>query len=147
MLSVSGVSNANMARPVNFGNVQKTDRAEEATYIDKNNQEDSVEIQHLEGAHNLTKADKQEILKKARQTAAGWSIFGSQFSLLYFALRSDKTIAKKYDLDVEKDKKLINQIKRQQTLATLPSLVIGVGGLASYIYCKITDPDTINVAE
>ena len=46
------------------------------------------------------KGHKQEILQKARQTAAGWSVFGEAISTLYFGLRSNKAVAKKYNLKV-----------------------------------------------
>lgn len=67
---------------------------------------------------------------------------------MYYALRSDKTIAKKFDLDLKEDKKLIKQIKRDQTLATLPAVVPGLGSagaLVAYIYCKNQDPEDIKV--
>ena len=59
-----------------------------------------------ENANNektLTKREKQEIIKKANATASGWAIFFPLLSTAYFALRSDKTIADKYNLDVNKD--------------------------------------------
>ena len=85
-------------------------------------------------------------MAKARAKAAGWSILGEVISTLYYGLRSDKTVAKKYDLDPEKDRKFIKKIKRDQIVATLPGFVFPVfGGLIAYIYCKNQDPSEINV--
>ena len=152
MVAVSGVSNYS---PVNYVNFRgKTEKAEaladnqEILAMKAEMPEDSFEVQHKEGKRELTKADKQAIIQKARAKAAGWSIFGEGFSTLYYALRSDKTIAKKFDLDLKEDKKLIKQIKRDQTLATLPAVVPGLGSagaLVAYIYCKNQDPEDIKV--
>ena len=152
MVAVSGVSNYSPVNYVNFrGKAEKTEALadnQEILAMKAEMPEDSFEIQHKEGKRELTKADKQEIIQKARAKAAGWSIFGEGFSTLYYALRSDKTIAKKFDLDLKEDKKLIKQIKRDQTLATLPAVVPGLGSagaLVAYIYCKKQDPEDIKV--
>ena len=152
MLAVSGVSNYSPVNYVNFrGKAEKAEALadnQEILAMKAEMPEDSFEVQHKEGKRELTKADKQEIIQKARAKAAGWSIFGEGFSTLYYALRSDKTIAKKFDLDLKEDKKLIKQIKRDQTLATLPAVVPGLGSagaLVAYIYCKNQDPEDIKV--
>lgn len=152
MVAVSGVSNYSPVNYVNFrGKAEKPEALadnQEILAMKAEMPEDSFEIQHKEGKRELTKADKQEIIQKARAKAAGWSIFGEGFSTLYYALRSDKTIAKKFDLDLKEDKKLIKQIKRDQTLATLPAVVPGLGSagaLVAYIYCKNQDPEDIKV--
>ena len=152
MVAVSGVSNYSPVNYVNFrGKAEKTEALadnQEILAMKAEMPEDSFEVQHKEGKRELTKADKQEIIQKARAKAAGWSIFGEGFSTLYYALRSDKTIAKKFDLDLKEDKKLIKQIKRDQTLATLPAVVPGLGSagaLVAYIYCKNQDPEDIKV--
>ena len=152
MVAVSGVSNYSPVNYVNFrGKAEKTEALadnQEILAMKAEMPEDSFEIQHKDGKRELTKADKQEIIQKARAKAAGWSIFGEGFSTLYYALRSDKTIAKKFDLDLKEDKKLIKQIKRDQTLATLPAVVPGLGSagaLVAYIYCKNQDPEDIKV--
>ena len=152
MVAVSGVSNYSPANYVNFrGKAEKTEALadnQEILAMKAEMPEDSFEVQHKEGKRELTKADKQEIIQKARAKAAGWSIFGEGLSTLYYALRSDKTIAKKFDLDLKEDKKLIKQIKRDQTLATLPAVVPGLGSagaLVAYIYCKNQDPEDIKV--
>ena len=152
MVAVSGVSNYSPVNYVNFrGKAEKAEALadnQEILAMKAEMPEDSFEIQHKEGKRELTKADKQAIIQKARAQAAGWSIFGEGFSTLYYALRSDKTIAKKFDLDLKEDKKLIKQIKRDQTLATLPAVVPGLGSagaLVAYIYCKNQDPEDIKV--
>ena len=152
MVAVSGVSNYSPVNYVNFrGKAEKAEALadnQEILAMKAEMPEDSFEVQHKEGKRELTKADKQEIIQKARAKAAGWSIFGEGFSTLYYALRSDKTIAKKFDLDLNEDKKLIKQIKRDQTLATLPAVVPGLGSagaLVAYIYCKNQDPEDIKV--
>ena len=152
MVAVSGVSNYSPVNNVHFrGKAEKAEALadnQEILAIKAEMPEDSFEIQHKEGKRELTKADKQEIIQKARAKAAGRSIFGEGFSTLYYALRSDKTIAKKFDLDLKEDKKLIKQIKRDQTLATLPAVVPGLGSagaLVAYIYCKNQDPEDIKV--
>lgn len=93
----------------------------------------------------LSKEDKQAIMKKARKTAAGWSILGNLISTAYFGLRSDATIAKKYNLDVEKDKDFIKEIKSQQVVQTIPSLLFNVGGIAAWIYNAAKNPDKLDV--
>lgn len=152
MVAVSGVSNYSPVNYVNFrGKAEKAEALadnQEILAMKAEMPEDSFEVQHKEGKRELTKADKQVIIQKARAKAAGWSIFGEGFSTLYYALRSDKTIAKKFDLDLKEDKKLIKQIKRDQTLATLPAVVPGLGSagaLVAYIYCKNQDPEDIKV--
>ena len=152
MVAASGVSNYSPVNYVNFrGKAEKAEALadnQEILAMKAEMPEDSFEVQHKEGKRELTKADKQEIIQKARAKAAGWSIFGEGFSTLYYALRSDKTIAKKFDLDLKEDKKLIKQIKRDQTLATLPAVVPGLGSagaLVAYIYCKNQDPEDIKV--
>ena len=152
MVAVSRVSNYSPVNYVNFrGKAEKTEALadnQEILAMKAEMPEDSFEIQHKEGKRELTKADKQAIIQKARAKAAGCSIFGEGFGTLYYALRSDKTIAKKFDLDLKEDKKLIKQIKRDQTLATLPAVVPGLGSagaLVAYIYCKNQDPEDIKV--
>ncbi len=128
----------------------KSEKVENTNLLKEEAPNDSVEFQHKKEGKELTKEDKQEIVRSARTDAAGWSIIGGELSLLYFALRSDKTVAKKYDLDAEKDKKLIKQIKREQTLWTLPGLIQGVGLIPSIVawsYNKNMDPSKIKVDE
>lgn len=94
----------------------------------------------------MSKEDKQEILQKAKTKAAGWSVFGEIFSTLYYGLRSDKTVAKKYDLDPEKDKDFVKQIKREQVISTLPgALLPGGGGVIAWLYNKTRDASKLDV--
>lgn len=146
MLSVSGISGISNASRVNFcSEVEKTEEVANAKPIDEE-VGDSLELKHKKGSHELTKADKQQILSKARAKAAGWSILGEFVSTIYYGLRSDKTVAKKYDLDPEKDKAFIKKIKRDQMIATLPgALIPSVGGIFAYLYCKNQDTSKIDV--
>lgn len=76
-----------------------------------------------EDKSELSKEEKQEILKKATAKAAGWAVLFGIFDTAYYGLRRDKTVAKRFDLDVEKDKNFIKQIKKEQVKATLPSVI------------------------
>lgn len=94
---------------------------------------DTVEIAKEEKPE-LTNEEKQKMLKHARQKAAGWALFGGIFSTLYYGLRSNKTIAEKFNLDPQRDKDLIKQIKNDQTVWTLPGAFLPfAGGLIAYI--------------
>ncbi|MBR3889415.1 hypothetical protein IKJ53_02770 [bacterium] len=135
----------NPMQSVNFAKAKKVAKTENTNLLKTDAPTDSVEISK-QNKKELTLEDKQVILQKARQTAAGWSVFGEAISTLYFGLRSNKAVAKKYDLDVERDKKLIKQIKKEQTIATLPGAVVpGIGGIVAYIYCRNTDSSEIDV--
>ena len=105
---------------------------------------DTVTFKQTKGTE-LSKEDKQAIMKKARKTAAGWSILGNLFSTAYFGLRSDATVAKEYNLDAEKDKDFIHNIKRQQTIQTIPSLLFNIGGIAAWIYNTAKNPGKLDV--
>ncbi len=138
---------------VNNGNMGAyvTDKAGVEALKEKyNKSKDTVEISDKTDKKTLTTEDKQELLQKARQKAAGYSVFGSLWSTLYYGLRSDEKVARKYNLDVNEDKKLIKQIKREQVYSTLPALIPGwqlVGGTISYIYNRNVDPSDIKVKE
>ena len=99
----------------------------------------------------LSKESKQEIVKKAKTKAAGWSSLFGIFNTLQYGLRSDKKVAKKFNLDAEKDKDLIKTIKREQVKSTLPAAIgsfFGVGtisGVISWIYNKNSDAGKIEV--
>lgn len=71
------------------------------------------------------------------------SAFGGIFSTMYYALRSNETIAKKYNLDVEQDKDFIKEIKKDQTLWTLPA-VAGLG-ILPWIYSKCQDASDMTI--
>ncbi len=146
MLSVSGISGVSHSAGVNFcSKVEKTEEVASPKIVDEEIG-DSVEIKHKKGTYELTKADKQQILSKARAKAAGWSILGEFVSTIYYGLRSDKTVARKFDLDPEKDKEFIKKIKRDQMIATLPGAIVpSVGGIFAYLYCKNQDTSKIDV--
>lgn len=93
----------------------------------------------------LSEDKKKELVLKARTTASGYSFFFGPFSLLYYGLRSDKKVAKKYNLDPVADEKLVKSIKRQQLLWTIPgSLAFFLGGVA-YLYNKNADASKIEL--
>ena len=94
---------------------------------------------------NLSDTEKKELILKARTKAAGWSIVGGPISTLYYGLRSDNTVAEKYNLDPNEDKDLVKRIKHEQTIATIPSLIWGPGGLCAYIYNKTRDANDIDL--
>lgn len=95
---------------------------------------------------DIPEDEQKEIIRSARTDAAGWSILGDVFSTLYYGLRSNKTVAKKYDLDPEKDKNLIKEIKTQQTLWTLPGAVFPFfGGVFAWLYNKNMNPEKIDL--
>ena len=76
-----------------------------------------------------SEAEKQAIVKKARNRATFWSSgLPIGISTAYYALRSDEKIAKKYGLDVNTDKDLIDKIRKTQVKWTIPSIV-GLGCL------------------
>ena len=78
-----------------------------------------------------TKQQKQELVQKARKQGAGWSYPGGIFTTLYYALRSNSTIAGKVDSDKNADKNLINKIRKEQTLWSLSGAFgLGLVGLA-----------------
>ncbi len=129
-------------------NVQKAEKVALKDYPD-----DSFEFTTKENEGSLTKAEKQETVKQAKTTAAGWSSLFGVFDTLYYGLRSDKTVAKKFNLDETKDKDLIKTIKREQMKATLPAalgtMLFGVGTLLTggltWLYNKNSDPSKIDV--
>lgn len=96
----------------------------------------------------LTDSEKKEIIRSARTKAAGWAFFFGPFSTAYYALRSNNTIAEKYELDKEQDKALIKEIKTQQAMWTLPSILPGVGiitGGIAWLYNKNMDAEKIDL--
>ncbi len=134
-------------RILNTSNVSFASKVkEDKTNVSKENKGDTFEMQDKNNKKDLSIENKQQIISKARSKAAGWSILFGVFSTLYYGLRSDKTVAKRFDLDKEKDQKLIKKIKRDQMLATLPgALTTALGGVIAYIYCKNQDADKISV--
>lgn len=134
-------------RILNTSNVSFASKVkEDKTNVSKEDKGDTFEMQDKNNKKDLSIENKQQIISKARSKAAGWSILFGVFSTLYYGLRSDKTVAKRFDLDKEKDQKLIKKIKRDQMLATLPgALTTALGGVIAYIYCKNQDADKISV--
>ena len=100
-------------------------------------------------SESMSDDDKKELILKARTKAAGYAFWGGPFSTLYYGLRSDEKIARKYNLDPIEDKKLVKKIKKEQFLWTLPSLIPGVqllAGAGAYLYNKcVADPSDIDL--
>ena len=96
----------------------------------------------------FSKEEKQALIKKARTTASGWATIGTFISTIYYSTQSKEKIAQKYNLDIYKDEKLINRIKREQILWTLPGVIPGAGILvsgATWLYNKTLNPEKIKV--
>ena len=126
--------------------IQQTFRASEAQNTNLLKQDAPVDTAEFsKEKKELTKEDKQEIARKARTTAAGWATFGGIFSTLYYAFRSDEKVAKKYDLDPEKDKAFIRDIKSAQVKWTLPGILGPELGVVGWIYNKVRNPNKIDV--
>ena len=141
MQGINGLSNV---QNVTFGKVEKAKA--ETKLLNKDAPLDSVEISSDKA--ELSKEQKQEIMQKARTKASGFAILFGPLDTIYYGLRSDKTVAKRFDLDPDKDKKFIKEIKKQQMLWTLPSLIPGLGvipGIASWLYNKNMDSSKIKV--
>lgn len=114
------------------------------------NQDAPVDTVNFTGKKEMSDTEKKELILKARTKASGYAFFGSLFSTAYYGLRSDDTVAKKYNLDPVEDKKLIKNIKKQQVLWTLPACVPGLGllpGAVAYIYNKNCDADDIELTK
>lgn len=72
--------------------VARTNKLNQVSFkAEHNESSDSIELAPKE----LSVEDKQKLIKKARTTAAGWAIFGSIGSTIYYAARSDKKVAKR----------------------------------------------------
>ena len=124
----------------------KVEKTENTNLLKQEAPSDSVELSNKESNSALSKEDKQAILAKAKTKAAGWSVFGEIFSTMYYGLRSDKTVAEKFNLDPEKDKAFVKQIKREQVISTLPgALFPGGGGVIAWIYNKNRDTSKLDV--
>lgn len=152
--SISNVSVANVSA-VQASN--SLDKCQNTNLLKQNANLDSVSFK---GKENLSDEEKKKLILKARTKAAGYAFWGGLLSSLYYGLRSDEKIARKYDLDPVEDKKLIRQIKKEQTLWTLPATIsnllvfggplVGLGsyviGGGAYLYNKcVATPDDIKL--
>lgn len=116
--------------------------AEKAVMADNSLEADAFEKRQTGRA----KEEKQAMLKDARTTAAGWSIVFPYLSTLYYGLRPDGIIIDKYGLNGEDDKNLVSEIKKQQVIQTLPSVLLPVmGGIAAWSYNSVKDPNAVSV--
>lgn len=145
-LSVNKVAFAGTSNAGNVSNVNTPKKtAFNTNLLEQEPQKDSV---NFTGGKDLTDEEKKELILKARTKAAGYSFWFGPLSVLYYGLRSDNTVAKKYDLDPKEDKKLIKKIKNEQLLWTLPACIPGVSlvtGGAAYLYNKNCDADNIDL--
>lgn len=137
---------------VNFrGTVDSNHNADDNTHLlEKDAPEDTFEFQHTHEGKELSKEDKQEIIRQARTRAAGFAILGTPIVTLIYGLRSDKKVAEKYNLDVKQDKALIRQIRNEQMLNTIPGIIPGVGilpALICWLYNRNMDPAKIDIKE
>lgn len=110
---------------------------------------DSVCFKGSDGeGDKMTELEKKEMIRSARSKAAGYAIFGGPFSTLYYGLRSENKVARKYGLDPIDDRALVKTIKTQQMLWTLPACIPGVGllgGIVGWLYNKNMAPESIDV--
>lgn len=153
---VSGVSNAGMVKGCDGCDCGKS---HSTNLLKQSANQDSVSFSGQ--ADKMSDEAKKELILKARTKASGYAVFGGPFSTLYYGLRSDEKVARKYNLDPVEDKKLVKQIKREQMLWTLPSAVasiligggpvIGGGaltlvGVGTYLYNKcVANSDKIEL--
>ena len=141
-MEVYGVSSM-----ANVGNVARLRECEEpkeaqASLLKQNAPCDSV--QFTGRSAEMSDSEKKELISEARTKAAGWSVFGGGFSTLYYALRSEKTVAKKYNLDPVEDKDLVKRIKKEQVKYSLPGII--EWGLVAWIYSKfVADAEDIKL--
>lgn len=77
-------------------------------------------------SEEMSDEEKKELVANARTKAAGYAAFGGIFSSLYYGLRSDKKVAKKFNLDPVEDKDLVKKIKNEQLKWTIPAAVIDI---------------------
>ena len=80
----------------------------------------------------MTEKEKQELILKARTKAAGYAFWGGFISTLYYGLRSDEKVAKKYNLDINEDKELVKRIKKEQIKWTIPAALTDIIDLGAF---------------
>ncbi len=146
-LSVNKIA---FAETSNTGNISNVNSPKKTAFSTTNllSQEPQKDTVNFTGGKELTDEEKKELILKARTKAAGYSFWFGPLSVLYYGLRSDNTVAKKYDLDPKEDKKLIKKIKNEQLLWTLPACIPGISlvtGAAAYLYNKNCDTDNIDL--
>lgn len=73
--------------------------------------------------------DKKITVAKAKKLASSWAIGGGVLVTGYYWLRPDKSIAKNYNLEEQKDSNLINEIRSEQIKATVPATIASGLGL------------------
>lgn len=141
-LSVSGLNAATPSSQIMRTKINENKNLAFTAKVDNEEDVDIVDIKKGE----LSASEKKKIIKAARVKAAGWACIGGIFSTAYYAFRSDEKIARKFDLDVEKDKKLIKQIKKDQTVWTLPGAFLPfAGAIIAYIVANNKNSQNIEL--
>ena len=145
-MNVSAVSAANVSK---IGLVNQCDltKCKNTNFIAQDAPKDSVSFSGK--SESMSDEDKKELILKARTKAAGYAFWGGFLSTLYYGLRSDEKVARKYNLDPVEDKKLVKKIKKEQFLWTIPAAVPGlhwIVGAGEYLYNKcVANPDDISL--
>ena len=141
IMNVSPVSMANVR------SVARLNECEEPKEIQTNllKQDAPCDSVNFKGrSEGMSDSEKKELISAARTKAAGWSVFGGAFSTLYYALRSEKTVAEKFNLDPVEDKDLVKRIKKEQVKYALPGIM--EWGLVAWIYSKfVADAEDIKL--
>src|SRR5574344_1577603 len=134
-MSISGVSNLTALNSCN--RMSSMNKCNNFNFKGREDVPDSFESS---SKHELPEYDKKDMIYHAQTKAAGYAAFGGLCSTLYYGLRSDEKIAKKYNLDPKADSGLVNKIRKEQTIATLPG-VFGLGVLGWLGYKVLAKPD------
>ena len=126
-MEVRSVSMANVGNATKLGECEEPKQVQ-ASLLKQDEPCDCVSFKSRSA--EMSDTEKKELILKARTKASGWAIFGGVFSTLYYAFRSNNTVAEKYGLDVKEDKELVDKIKNEQIKATIPAAVIDTAGYA-----------------
>ena len=156
-MNVEAVSNIMSAKAGVANNISSIG-AVNANLLSQKAPQDSVNFKGRSA--EMSDAEKQELILKARTKAAGYAFWGGIISALYYGLRSDEKVAQKYNLDPVEDKDLVKKIKKEQLMWTLPAAVTDIlvfggamlGGISllvgggAYLYNKcIAEPKDVKL--
>ena len=108
-MNVEAISNV-MSAKVGVANNISNIGAVNTNLISQKAPQDSVNFKGRSA--EMSDAEKQELILKARTKAAGYAFWGGAISSLYYGLRSDEKVAKKYNLDPVEDKDLVKKLKK-----------------------------------
>lgn len=145
-MNVNAISATNVSK-VGLVNQCDPTKCQKTNLLAQDTQKDSVSFSGK--SDSMSDEDKKELILKARTKAAGYAFWGGFISTLYYGLRSDEKVARKYNLDPVDDKKLVKKIKKEQFLWTIPAAVPGlhwIVGAGAYLYNKcVAEPNDINI--